>query len=45
MKVLMTGGGTGGHINPAVAIANTIKKNHPQAPRSSMRRYRLVSIM
>jgi UDP-N-acetylglucosamine--N-acetylmuramyl-(pentapeptide) pyrophosphoryl-undecaprenol N-acetylglucosamine transferase len=27
----MTGGGTGGHINPAVAIANTIKKNHPQA--------------
>ena len=31
MRVLMTGGGTGGHINPAVAIANTIKKNHPQA--------------
>ena len=31
MRVLMTGGGTGGHINPAVAIANTIKKNHPDA--------------
>ncbi len=31
MRVLMTGGGTGGHINPAVAIAHTIKKNHPEA--------------
>lgn len=31
MRVLMTGGGTGGHINPAVAIAHTIKKNHPDA--------------
>ena len=31
MRVLMTGGGTGGHINPAVAIAHTIKMNHPQA--------------
>ena len=31
MRVLMTGGGTGGHINPAVAIANTIKRNHPDA--------------
>ncbi len=26
MKVMMTGGGTGGHINPAIAIADTIKK-------------------
>ena len=25
MKVLMTGGGTGGHVNPALAIASTIK--------------------
>lgn len=25
MKVLLAGGGTGGHINPAIAIANTIK--------------------
>lgn len=31
MRVLMTGGGTGGHINPAVAIAHTIKLNHPDA--------------
>ena len=31
MRILMTGGGTGGHINPAVAIAHTIKKNHPEA--------------
>lgn len=31
MNVLMTGGGTGGHVNPAIAIANTIKKNIPDA--------------
>lgn len=31
MRILLTGGGTGGHINPAVAIANTIRKNHPEA--------------
>lgn len=31
MRVIMTGGGTGGHINPAVAIAHTIQKNHPEA--------------
>ena len=27
MKILMTGGGTGGHVYPAIAIANTIKQN------------------
>ncbi len=27
----MTGGGTAGHVNPAIAIANTIKKHHPDA--------------
>lgn len=31
MKVLMTGGGTGGHVNPAIAIAETIKRHHPDA--------------
>lgn len=31
MRVLMTGGGTGGHVNPAIAIANTIKRNIPDA--------------
>ncbi len=25
----MTGGGTGGHVNPAIAIANTIAENEP----------------
>lgn len=27
----MSGGGTGGHVNPAIAIANIIKKNVPDA--------------
>ena len=31
MKVMMTGGGTGGHIYPAIAIADTIKDNQPDA--------------
>ena len=31
MRVIMTCGGTGGHINPAIAIANTIKENIPDA--------------
>lgn len=31
MRVLMTCGGTGGHINPAIAIANTIKAKIPDA--------------
>ncbi len=29
LKVLMSGGGTAGHINPAIAIADTIRKNIP----------------
>ncbi|NLD19311.1 MAG: undecaprenyldiphospho-muramoylpentapeptide beta-N-acetylglucosaminyltransferase [Clostridiales bacterium] len=29
MKVVMTGGGTGGHIYPAIAIADEIKRRYP----------------
>ena len=28
-KVIISGGGTGGHIFPAIAIANKIKENYP----------------
>ena len=31
MRVLLTGGGTAGHINPALAIAQTIQKNDASA--------------
>ncbi len=31
MRVLMTGGGTGGHVNPAIAIADYIKSNQPDS--------------
>lgn len=31
LKVIISGGGSGGHIFPAVAIANTIKKRVPEA--------------
>ena len=34
MKILLAGGGTGGHINPAIAIANTVKANDPQVWKS-----------
>ena len=31
MKILLAGGGTAGHINPALAIAGTIKEKRPDA--------------
>ena len=31
MKVIMTCGGTGGHIYPALAIADEIRKRKPDA--------------
>lgn len=31
IRVLVSGGGTGGHIFPAVSIANAVKRRHPDA--------------
>ena len=31
MKILLTGGGTAGHINPAIAIANHVKEREPNS--------------
>ncbi len=31
LKIIISGGGTGGHIFPAIAIANAIKSKHPDA--------------
>ena len=31
MRALITGGGTGGHINPALAIASIIKEHEPDS--------------
>lgn len=31
LRIIISGGGTGGHIFPAVSIANAIKAKHPNA--------------
>ena len=31
LRVIVSGGGTGGHIFPAISIANAIKQQHPEA--------------
>ena len=31
MRVIISGGGTGGHIFPAISIANAIKLRYPDA--------------
>lgn len=31
LKIIISGGGTGGHIFPAISIANAIKEQHPEA--------------
>ena len=31
MKIIISGGGTGGHVYPAIAIADAIKKLKPEA--------------
>lgn len=31
LRIIISGGGTGGHIFPAISIANAIKEQHPEA--------------
>ena len=34
LRIIISGGGTGGHIFPAVSIANAIKEQHPDTENS-----------
>ena len=47
-KVLISGGGTGGHIFPAVSIANALRENYPnveiQLAEWKWKKYRLLDI-
>ena len=36
LRIIISGGGTGGHIFPAVSIANAIKEQHPEAESCSI---------
>ncbi|MBT8254767.1 MAG: glycosyltransferase, partial [Bacteroidia bacterium] len=31
IKIILSGGGTGGHIYPAISIANELKQRYPEA--------------
>ena len=31
LRIIISGGGTGGHIFPALSIADTIRSKHPEA--------------
>ena len=31
LRIIVSGGGTGGHIFPAISIANAIRKKHPDS--------------
>ena len=37
LRVIISGGGTGGHIFPAVSIANAVKALRPDATQQAMR--------
>lgn len=44
MKILLTGGGTGGHIFPIIAVAREIKKIQFSAPEQTKRRKETISL-